>query len=204
MGLSHGINGFRKLSDRIYTNWSMEETLISKHCRQADGRSPPVYPSVRMRCRPLSARRTAFDAAGGELRAVMAYHFPYQLKGDISMRKLLIFLLIAPMVVISACSQDKPEKRDNLVFVEGGTFQNNKYNNSGKSVALSNFYINKYEVVQKEWVEVMGSNPLVFIGDSLPVEMVSWYDVVEYCNQRGIREGLKPYYNIDKDNKRPD
>ncbi|WP_413232198.1 hypothetical protein [Paenibacillus sp. BJ-4] len=57
------------------------------------------------------------------------------------MRKLLMFLLIAPMVVISACSQDKPEKKDNLVFVEGGNFQNNKSNNSGKIVNLSNFYI---------------------------------------------------------------
>ncbi|WP_342416795.1 SUMF1/EgtB/PvdO family nonheme iron enzyme [Paenibacillus sp. FSL R10-2782] len=115
------------------------------------------------------------------------------------MRKLLMFLLIATIVVISACSQDKPEKKDNLVFVEGGTFKNNKSNYSGKSVTLSNFYIGKYEVTQKEWVEVMGSNPSQFIGDNLPVEMVSWYDVVEYCNQRSIQEGLKPYYNIDKD-----
>lgn len=112
----------------------MEDSPSPKHCRQADDRSPPVYPSVRMRCRPLPARRTAFDAAGGELRAVMAYHFSYQLKGDISLRTLFMFLLIAPMVVVSACSQDKPEKKDNLVFVEGGTFQNNKSNNSGKSV----------------------------------------------------------------------
>ncbi|WP_149095904.1 formylglycine-generating enzyme family protein [Paenibacillus terrae] len=119
------------------------------------------------------------------------------------MRKLFMFLLIATMVVISACSQDRPEKRDNLVYVEGGTFQNNKSDNSGKSVTLSNFYIGKYEVTQKEWVEVMGSNPSAFKGDNMPVEMVSWYDVVEYCNQRSIREGLKPYYNIDKDKKDP-
>jgi formylglycine-generating enzyme required for sulfatase activity len=54
--------------------------------------------------------------------------------------------------------------------VEGETFQNNKYNNSGKSVALSNFYIDKYEVTQKEWVEVMGSNSSVFVVDNMPVE----------------------------------
>jgi formylglycine-generating enzyme required for sulfatase activity len=116
---------------------------------------------------------------GSELQAITAYYF--SLKGDLSMRKLLMFLLIATMVVISACSQDKPEKKDNLVLVEGGTFQNNKSNNSGKSVTLANFYIGKYEVTQKEWVEVMGSNPSVFVGDNMPVEMVSWYDVVEYC-----------------------
>ena len=49
----------------------------------------------------------------------------------------------------------------------------------------------------------MGSNPSKFKGDNLPVEMVSWYDCVEYCNKRSIKEGLKPYYNIDKNKKDP-
>ncbi|MHA7584110.1 formylglycine-generating enzyme family protein [Paenibacillus vandeheii] len=115
------------------------------------------------------------------------------------MRKLLMFFLIATMVVISACSQDKPEPKDNLVFVQGGTFKNNKSNFAGRNVTLSNFYIGKYEVTQKEWEDVMGNNPSGFKGDQLPVEMVSWYDAVEYCNQRSIQEGLKPHYNIDKD-----
>ncbi|WP_239619108.1 formylglycine-generating enzyme family protein [Cohnella mopanensis] len=124
------------------------------------------------------------------------------------MRKLLFFILIAIMVVISACSQEKsdikPDKMpDNFVQVKGGTFMNAKSNYYGKNVTLSNFYIGKYEVTQKEWIEVMGSNPSEFKGDDLPVEMVSWYDVVEYCNQRSIKEGLTPYYNIDKNNKDP-
>jgi formylglycine-generating enzyme required for sulfatase activity len=114
------------------------------------------------------------------------------------MRKLLMFFLIATMLVNSACSQDKPEPKDNLVFVQGGTFKNNKINFAGRNVTLSNFYIGKYEVTQKEWEDVMGNNPSGFKGEQLPVEMVSWYDAVEYCNQRSIQEGLKPHYNIDK------
>lgn len=119
------------------------------------------------------------------------------------MRKLLIFLLIVIMFVVSAGSQEKPEKNDNLVFVKGGTFRNTKSNFYGKSVTISNFYIGKYEVTQKEWIEVMGSNPSEFKGDNLPVEMVSWYDVVEFCNQRSVKEGLEPYYNINKNNMDP-
>lgn len=115
------------------------------------------------------------------------------------MRKLLIFLLVATIVVISACSQEMPEKSDNDIFVKGGTFINTKSNYNGATI--SNFYIGKYEVTQKEWIEVMGSNPSEFKGDDLPVEMVSWYDVVEYCNKRSIKVGLKPYYNIDKTKK---
>ncbi len=114
------------------------------------------------------------------------------------MSKLFIFLLTAITVVVSACSQKVP---DNFVLVKGGTFINTKSNLYGKRATISDFYIGKYEVTQKEWIDVMGSNPSKFKGDNLPVEMVSWYDCVEYCYTRSIKEGLKPYYNIDKNKK---
>ncbi|GAB6930931.1 hypothetical protein JCM10914A_49140 [Paenibacillus sp. JCM 10914] len=123
------------------------------------------------------------------------------------MRKLCMLLMIAAMVVMSACSQDQPETKDreddHLVFVEGGTFKNRNTNYVGAEVTLSSFYIGKYEVTQKEWAEVMGSNPSGFKGDDLPVEMVSWYDALAYCNQRSVKEGFTPYYNIDKNKKDP-
>lgn len=112
------------------------------------------------------------------------------------MRKLLILILIAIMVAVCACSRTDS---DNFVLVKGGTFKNSNSNYYKKSITISNFYIGKYEVTQKEWIEVMESNPSEFKGDNLPVEMVSWYDCIEYCNIRSIKEGLEPYYNIDKD-----
>lgn len=125
------------------------------------------------------------------------------------MRKLLIsFFTIT--VAVSVWAQKQP---DNLVLVEGGTFKNTKSNYYGKStipnhyigkkIAVSDFYIGKYEVTQKEWGEVMGGNPSKFQGDDLPVETVSWYDCVEYCNKRSTQEGLKPYYSVDRDHKDP-
>lgn len=91
----------------------------------------------------------------------------------------------------------------NLVLVEGGVFRNAKSNYYGKGVSVSDFYIGKYEVTQKEWTEVMGSNPSKFVGETLPVDSVNWYDAVEYCNKRSAKEGLKPYYKIDKNQKDP-
>jgi formylglycine-generating enzyme required for sulfatase activity len=64
-------------------------------------------------------------------------------------------------------------------------------------VTVSGFYIEKYEVTQKEYQEVMGTNPSYFKGDNLPVENVSWHDAVEYCNKRSQREGLTPAYTIN-------
>lgn len=117
------------------------------------------------------------------------------------MRKLLILILMTVMILICACSK---KENDNFVYVEGGSFINTNSNYYGDSPTISNFYIGKYEVTQKEWIEVMGSNPSEFKGDNLPVEMVSWYDSIEYCNKRSLKEGLEPYYNIDSDNKDPD
>jgi formylglycine-generating enzyme len=116
------------------------------------------------------------------------------------MAKLLAFLFAASLLVGSAGSQEVP---DNFVLVEGGTVKNSKSNYHGKDVTMTSFYIGKYEVTQKEWTEAMGNNPSQFKGDDLPVESVSWYDCVEYCNRRSTRKGLEPYYNIDKSTKDP-
>jgi formylglycine-generating enzyme required for sulfatase activity len=82
----------------------------------------------------------------------------------------------------------------NMVLVDGGTFKRDDY-----SVTVSSFIIGKYEVTQREWQEVMGNNPSYFKGDNRPVEQVSWYDAVEYCNKLSKKEGLTPAYTINGD-----
>jgi formylglycine-generating enzyme required for sulfatase activity len=114
------------------------------------------------------------------------------------MRKLFILLFIMIVIIINSCSR---EETDNFVLVKGGTFTNIKSDYYNKNITVSSFYIGKYEVTQKEWVEVMGNNPSKFKGDNLPVETVNWYDCIEFCNKRSIKEGLIPYYNIDKNKK---
>ncbi|MDD2229282.1 MAG: SUMF1/EgtB/PvdO family nonheme iron enzyme [Candidatus Cloacimonetes bacterium] len=94
-----------------------------------------------------------------------------------------------------------------MIYVEGGIFNMGSYyldifNGRGEKplhqVTVSSFYIGKYEVTQKEWVEVMGTNPSKFKGDNLPVERVSWDDAVEYCNKRSLKENLSPCYIVKK------
>jgi formylglycine-generating enzyme required for sulfatase activity len=116
------------------------------------------------------------------------------------MRAASIFCLTAITVLVGTCAQ---AALDNLVLVKGGTFKNTNSNYYGKGITLSAFYIGRYKVTQKEWVEVMGNNPSKFKGDDLPVESVSWYDCVEYCNKKSVKEGLKPCYNIDQDKRDP-
>jgi formylglycine-generating enzyme required for sulfatase activity len=60
------------------------------------------------------------------------------------------------------------------------------------------FYMCDHAVTQKEWVAEMGRNPSFFKGGNLPVESVTWYEAVEYCNKRSEREGLTPAYTIEE------
>lgn len=98
--------------------------------------------------------------------------------------------------------QEEPIKAE-FVLVKGGTFVNTKSIYYGKGITIPDLYVGKYEVTQKEWVDVMGSNPSQFKGVNLPVDSVSWYDAIEYCNKKSIMDGRSPYYNIDKNKKDP-
>lgn len=67
------------------------------------------------------------------------------------------------------------------------------------------FYIGKYEVTQELWLEITGYNPSQnsYKGDRKPVEYISWYDAIEFCNTLSYMEGLTLYYNIDRTQKNP-
>ena len=86
-----------------------------------------------------------------------------------------------------------------MVYVAGGTFTMGATSEQGSdaydwekpahSVTLSSYYIGKYEVTQKLWKAVMGSNPSSFKGDNLPVESVSWNDVQEFLRKLNAMTG---------------
>ena len=75
----------------------------------------------------------------------------------------------------------------------------------------SDFYISKYEVTQKLYKEVVeadpdvNSTPAYFSKDPVegevqelrPVERISWYDCLYFCNKLSEKEGLDPVYTIE-------
>ena len=64
-------------------------------------------------------------------------------------------------------------------------------------VTVSAFYVDPYEVMQKDYEAVTGKNPSRHKGARLPVENVSWLDAVRYCNDLSRQRGLKPAYIIN-------
>ncbi|MEQ8704246.1 MAG: SUMF1/EgtB/PvdO family nonheme iron enzyme [Phaeodactylibacter sp.] len=66
------------------------------------------------------------------------------------------------------------------------------------AVTVSSFAIGTYEVTQAEYLSVMGNNPAQNIGcNSCPVERVSWYGAVVFCNTLSQQQGLEPAYYSD-------
>ena len=65
------------------------------------------------------------------------------------------------------------------------------------TVTIGKFFIASKELTQREFEEVMGYNPSFHRGAELPVETVSWWEAIRYCNLRSLRENLEPCYNLE-------
>src|SRR2546425_6832194 len=52
------------------------------------------------------------------------------------------------------------------------------------SVALGKFLISATQLTQQEFEEIMGYNPSFHRGPDLPVENVTWWEAIRYCNLR--------------------
>jgi formylglycine-generating enzyme required for sulfatase activity len=99
-----------------------------------------------------------------------------------------------------------------MVSIPAGTFTmgspanepNREDDETQHSVTLSGFKMSKYLVTQEQYQAVMGSNSSRFSSDpqagetqgKRPVENVSWYDAIVFCNRLSIKEGLSPAYSI--------
>jgi len=90
-----------------------------------------------------------------------------------------------------------------MVELPGGEFWMGEAWNRHR-VRLSGFAMAKYPVTQKQYQELMGENPSGFgksqpsdtAWEDLPVETVSWFAAVRFCNRLSERQGRKPCYRI--------
>ena len=73
-----------------------------------------------------------------------------------------------------------------MLLFNGGTFLmgspvdelGRKNDETQHKVTVNSFCMSIFSVTQKEYTEIMGTNPSFFEGDNLPVENVSWYDAI--------------------------
>ena len=86
---------------------------------------------------------------------------------------------------------------NDFVYVEGDVVSG--YLADGRNITIGNLFVSDHEVTQAEYYAVTNNNPSQnnSYGDDLPVEQVSWFDAIKYCNLLSIREGLTPCYKVN-------
>ena len=100
---------------------------------------------------------------------------------------------------------------EGFVLVQGTTFNgaitvpDSQVFIEGRTVTIPSFLVCDHEVTQAEYQAVMLSNPSSFANNpatgetqaNRPVENVSWYDAIMYCNRRSAAEEKTPCYKVD-------
>ena len=118
------------------------------------------------------------------------------------MRKFIFGIAASCFLCGSALAESK------MVLVKGGTFlmgspaseRMRDADEAQHSVTVGDFYCDAFEVRQSDYEKLMGKNPSWNKGANLPVENVSFYDALEYCNKKSLAEGLEAVYKIGGNN----
>ena len=106
-----------------------------------------------------------------------------------TIRLILLLALIAGSASTSA-AQD-------LVRVPAGTYDaSDQITTLNVRISVSEFLLGAAEVTQTEYEAITSSNPSVYKGADRPVENVSWWDAIRYCNLRSAKEELTPCYDL--------
>ncbi|MGK7938973.1 MAG: SUMF1/EgtB/PvdO family nonheme iron enzyme [Crocosphaera sp.] len=86
-----------------------------------------------------------------------------------------------------------------MVVIPGGTFYMGTSQKEGgdrqqeqpqHQVTLTSFCLGKYPITQAQWKQVMGDNPSYFKGDNRPVENLSLYDCLDFCEKISEMVGI--------------
>ena len=91
---------------------------------------------------------------------------------------------------------DKVLELDNMVFVRGGKY---KPSFADEEKEVCNLEVCKYPTTEKMWLEVEEKTPSYPKGENKPVNYVTWWDAIYYCNKLSKKYNLEPVYHITYD-----
>ncbi len=143
------------------------------------------------------------------------------MKGMYKVMGIIIMVMVIGLLMLG-CENPSGGKKNiespnvgTLLPIPAGTFTmgssetepNRDDDETRHSVTLGGFYMGKYEVTQEQYEAVMRTNPSYFQGASYlpatgeiqgkrPVEGVSWYNAIVFCNKLSMMENLEPAYSI--------
>ena len=105
-----------------------------------------------------------------------------------------------------------------MVYVAGGSFimgAESEEDNLPHEVELSSFYMAKYLITVAQWRRFLQEVPLAYDWDweeahtigrfkdtipteDCPIQQMSWYYAIVFCNWASMKDGLEPCYSLDR------
>lgn len=117
------------------------------------------------------------------------------------MQKLLLTVILFFSCVKFSPTGEQEKSGFTMVKLTGqksysmGSDEGYPWENPIHTVQLSyHFYISPYEITQQQYQNLMNVNPSHFVGDSLPVENITWYDAILFCNELSKIENFDTVY----------
>jgi formylglycine-generating enzyme required for sulfatase activity len=117
--------------------------------------------------------------------------------------KKCVFLSLCIQSAVLAFSLEPAAAPFNMIRISGGSFFMGSNEGAFRSnervheVTVNSFLIGETEVTQELYSAVMNQTPSSFKGSNLPVESVTWFDAVRFCNALSELNGLSPAYTIE-------
>ena len=87
--------------------------------------------------------------------------------------------------------------QERMVEIPNGTFIMGDDSYGRREVTISAFQIDKFPVTQYIYEMVMDDNPSHFEGKDQPVENVTWFDAIKFCNELSKNVGLQKAYEVN-------
>jgi formylglycine-generating enzyme required for sulfatase activity len=137
----------------------------------------------------------------------------YVVKDNYFMKNKILIVGILFVLTYTQCYKNTENHEENeqgysdYVLIKGGKYRvgspKNEYGRDIKEreqkryVRVKDFYLAKHEVTQKLYEDIMGGHNSSFLGENYPVDNVTWFEAVEFCNKLSEYEGLQPVYTIN-------
>lgn len=124
------------------------------------------------------------------------------------MKKIIILNvhLLWILFLFAGCATTQSKPYGDTIVLKERIKDSNIFLSECKIIIPTTLWACDHMVTQGEYKAVMGTNPSYFssnpapgeIQENRPVDSVSWYNALVYCNKLSIMEGLTPCYTIKK------
>ena len=108
-----------------------------------------------------------------------------------------VFLYVVIFLLELLGNSGKTLAQEEFVIISDTTLQQKDSETEiPEEINVSRFMIGKTEVTQSQFKKIMGYNPSFYAGNNKPVETLSWWEAIQYCNKRSIKECLETCYDL--------